>query len=71
MAAIYGARVTACETAATVTQDMVYLHDANGIMREYVPEKLWRDAQPLQMADGSTDIVSMQGASYLTGVMPR
>ena len=70
MAAIYGARVTACETAAVVTQDMVYLHGGNGITREYLPEKLWRDQQPLQMADGTTDVVSMQGASYLTGHLP-
>lgn len=65
MAEIYAARVTACRTAASVTQDMVYLHGGNGITREYPIEKLWRDQQPLQMADGTTDIVSMQAAKYL------
>ncbi len=68
MAAIYAARVMACRTAAQVTQDVVYLHGGNGITREYLPEKLWRDAQPLQVADGTTDIVSLQGASQLTGL---
>lgn len=67
MAAVYAARVHACRTANQVTADMLYLHGSNGITTEYPIEKLWRDAQPLQFADGTTDVVSMQAARLLTG----
>ncbi len=70
MAAVYAARVQACATATQVTADMLYLHGSNGITTEYAVEKLWRDAQPLQFADGTTDVVSMQGAALLTGQAP-
>ncbi|MGH9000181.1 MAG: acyl-CoA dehydrogenase [Acidimicrobiia bacterium] len=65
MAAIYAARVQACRTAAGVTADMMFLHGGNGITTEYPVEKLWRDAQPLQLADGTVDIVTLQGARHL------
>lgn len=67
MAGVYAARVHACTTATTVTADMVYLHASNGITTEYAIEKLWRDAQPLQFADGTTDIVALKAAALLTG----
>lgn len=65
MAGVYTARVQACRAAAGVTADMLYLHGSNGITTEYPIEKLWRDAQPLQFADGTTDVVSMQAAAKL------
>ncbi len=65
MASVYTARVLACRAAAQVSGDMMYLHGGNGITREYPIEKLWRDAQPLQIADGTTDVVAMQAAGYL------
>jgi alkylation response protein AidB-like acyl-CoA dehydrogenase len=65
MAGVYTARVQACRAAAQVTADMLYLHGGNGITTEYPVEKLWRDAQPLQFADGTTDVVSMQAAAKL------
>jgi acyl-CoA dehydrogenase len=67
MAGVYAARVQACTTATRVTADMLYLHGSFGITTEYPIEKLWRDAQPLQFADGTTDIVSLTGAALLTG----
>lgn len=67
MADVYAARVQACETAARVTADMLYVHGSNGITTEYPVEKLWRDAQPLQFADGTTDVVGLQAAALLTG----
>ena len=71
MAAIYAARVSACRTAADVTHDMVLVHGGNGITKEYEIEKLWRDQQPLQMADGTVDVVAMQAAGQLTGLDVR
>lgn len=63
---IFAARVLACRTALQVTADMLYLHGANGIAEDHDIEKLWRDAQPLQMADGPTDVISLEGARLLT-----
>jgi alkylation response protein AidB-like acyl-CoA dehydrogenase len=71
MAAVYTARVQACRAAARVTADMLYLHGSNGITTEYPVEKLWRDAQPLQFADGTTDVVSLQAVAKLVSADPR
>ncbi len=70
MAGIYAARVLACTTASTVTQSMLALHGSNGITTEYPIEKLWRDAQPLQSADGTLDVVSLEGAKLLIDPRP-
>jgi alkylation response protein AidB-like acyl-CoA dehydrogenase len=67
MADVYTARVAGCRAASQVTGDMLYLHGSNGITTEYPIEKLWRDAQPLQFADGTTDVVSLQVVAQLTG----
>lgn len=65
MPRIFAARVLASRTALQVTADMLYLHGANGLARDHEIEKLFRDAQPLQMADGPTEVVSLEGAGML------
>jgi alkylation response protein AidB-like acyl-CoA dehydrogenase len=65
MASIYSARVLACRAASEVSTEMMFLHGGNGITTEYPIEKLWRDARPLQIADGTTDVVALQAARYL------
>ncbi|MGQ0631002.1 MAG: acyl-CoA dehydrogenase family protein [Sporichthyaceae bacterium] len=65
MAGIYAARALACTSATAVTASMLSLHGSNGITTEYPIEKLWRDAQPLQSADGTVDVVSLEGAALL------
>ncbi len=70
MADVYSARVQACRTAAQVSADMMFLHGANGISTEYPVEKLFRDAQPLQFADGTVDVVALQAAAALAAQVP-
>ncbi|MGQ0624941.1 MAG: acyl-CoA dehydrogenase family protein [Sporichthyaceae bacterium] len=65
MAGIYAARALACTSASAVTASMLSLHGSYGITTEYPIEKLWRDAQPLQSADGTLDVVSLEGAALL------
>ncbi len=48
-----------------MTADMMLLHGGNGITREYPIEKLYRDAGPLQVMDGTVDRVALKGAAYL------
>lgn len=61
----FAARVQACEAAARITADMMFLHGGNGITTEYPIEKLWRDVQPLQVMDGTVDRVALKGAERL------
>ncbi len=61
----FAARVQACEVCRLVTADMMLLHGGNGITREYPIEKLYRDAGPLQVMDGTVDRVALKGAAYL------
>ena len=61
----FAARVQACETCAKVTSDMMFLHGGNGITKEYVVEKFYRDSGPLQIMDGTTDRVAIKGAALL------
>lgn len=61
----FAARVQACETCVRVTTDMMFLHGGCGTTREYPVEKLYRDAGPLQIMDGTVDRVALLGAALL------
>lgn len=61
----FAARVHACETVAKVTADMMFVHGAFGMTKEFPLEKLHRDSGPLQVMDGTVDRVAMKGAARL------
>lgn len=61
----FAARVQACEALDQVSRDMMLLHGGNGITKEYPIEKLYRDAGPLRIMDGTVDRVSLRGAALL------
>lgn len=61
----FAARVQACETLKQVSTDVMFLHGGFGITKEYVAEKFYRDAGPLQIMDGTTDRVTIKGAALL------
>lgn len=63
--ASFAARAQACETAMKVTADMMLLFGAYGITKEYPVEKLYRDAAPLQIMDGTIDKISITAAARL------
>lgn len=58
----------ACEMAIDVTRDAVHLHGANGITRDFLVEKLHREAMILPNPDGTTFIQKLLIARSLTGV---
>jgi alkylation response protein AidB-like acyl-CoA dehydrogenase len=66
----FAARVQACDALDQVSRDMMLLHGANGITKEYRVEKFYRDAGPLRVMDGTTDRVALKGAGILAQSAP-
>lgn len=59
------ARTVASEMAMRVTNEMVQVFGGYGISREYVVEKLYRDAKLLCIMDGTNERVSMFASQQL------
>lgn len=60
------AKTFATQTALEVTSDAIQILGGNGISKEYVVEKLFRDARATLICDGSNDALSVFGG-YITG----
>lgn len=50
------AKLYASETAREVTNRMLQIHGGRGMMREYLIEKLWRDAKLTEIGEGASEI---------------
>ena len=50
------AKLFASETANRVTNRMVQIHGGRGLTREYLAEKLWRDAKLTEIGEGASEI---------------
>lgn len=53
------------EAAFEVASDAVQLFDANGLGKDYLVEKLFRDACVSMIEDGSNDVLALTGARQL------
>lgn len=53
------------ETAFEVTSEALQIFGGNGLTKEYVIEKLFRDARELMVAEGENNVLSLLGASHL------
>ncbi len=62
------AKYHAAEAAVTVSRQAVQLHGGNGISREFLVEKLARDALLVPIYEGTTQIQQLIIARALTGV---
>lgn len=62
------AKYFACETAVTVTRQAVQIHGGNGVTRDYLVEKLAREAIVCPIPEGTTQIQQLIIARALTGV---
>jgi len=60
------AKTFATQTALEVTSDAIQIFGGNGVSREYVVEKLFRDARTTMVCDGSNDSLSII-AGYKVG----
>ncbi len=62
------AKSFACEAAVTVARQAVQIHGGNGVTRDYLVEKLAREAIVCPIPEGTTQIQQLIIARALTGV---
>ena len=62
------AKYFACEAAVTVARQAVQIHGGNGVTREFLVEKLARDAIVVPIPEGTTQIQQLIIGRALTGV---
>ena len=65
------AKTFATQTALEVTSDAIQILGGNGISKEYVVEKLFRDARMTMICDGSNDTLSVVGGHTVANAYPR
>ncbi|MBU2548191.1 MAG: acyl-CoA dehydrogenase family protein [Proteobacteria bacterium] len=61
------AKVYATRQAVRHTAEMVQVLGSYGISREYLLEKMMRDAKPLEMMDGANEVLALKAAAELIG----
>jgi acyl-CoA dehydrogenase len=65
------AKTFATQTALEVTSDAVQIFGSYGISKEFIVEKLFRDARPTLICDGSNDTLSVLGGRNVANFYPR
>jgi alkylation response protein AidB-like acyl-CoA dehydrogenase len=65
------AKTFATQTALEVTSDAVQIFGSYGISKEFIVEKLFRDARPTLICDGSNDTLSVVGGRNVVSFYPR
>ena len=58
-------KVFCTNTAFEVESDAVQIFDGNGLSREYLIEKLFRDARAAMIEDGANDTLMITAAHHL------
>ena len=66
MAKVYGT-----QAAFEVASDAMQIFGGNGLTREYLIEKLFRDARAMMIEDGSNDTLAIAGGHKVIGTYPR
>jgi alkylation response protein AidB-like acyl-CoA dehydrogenase len=67
----FAAKTFATQTAVDVTGDAIQIFGGNGISKEYLIEKLYRDARTTTICDGSNDSLSLVGGFGVAQHYPR
>jgi acyl-CoA dehydrogenase len=65
------AKTFATQAALEVTSDAVQIFGGIGLSKEYLVEKLFRDARSTLICDGSNDILSLVGGHLIACTYPR
>lgn len=65
------AKNLATQTSLDVTSDAIQIFGANGISKDYLIEKLFRDARTTLICDGSNDSLAVNGGHLLAESYPR
>lgn len=59
------AKALSTETAFKVASEAVQIHGGNGLSKEYVIEKIMRDARASMIEDGTNEVLLLRGAAFL------
>ena len=65
------AKTTATEMAFQNAHDAISVFGASGLSKEYLPEKLFRDARENLIADGTTETLRKVGGHFMFETYPR
>lgn len=65
------AKTYASQAALDVTNDAIQILGGNGLSKEYLVEKLFRDARATLICDGSDDILTIAGGNLVASTYPR
>lgn len=65
------AKTFATETSLEVASDAIQIFGGNGIAKEHIVEKLFRDARTTLICDGSNDTLSIVGGHKVAAKYPR
>jgi len=64
-------KVFACQYANEVVKDALIIFGGNGLTREYIIEKLYRDAASTYIEDGSNDVLAICAGQKVIQTYPR
>ncbi len=64
-------KTTTTEMALQNAHDCIQLFGANGITKEYLPEKLYRDARMTLIEDGNNEMLAADGGNLIYENYPR
>lgn len=67
----FAAKTFATQASLDVTSQAIQIFGGNGLSKEYVIEKLFRDARATLICDGSNDSLSIAGGHLVAGCYPR
>jgi len=59
------AKALSTETAFVVASEAVQIHGGNGLSKEYVIEKIMRDARASMIEDGTNEVLLLRGSAFL------
>jgi alkylation response protein AidB-like acyl-CoA dehydrogenase len=65
------AKIHGTEAAFNVTHEAIQVFGGNGLTKEYLVEKLFRDARAMLIEDGSNDILAIAGGHTIVKNYPR
>jgi acyl-CoA dehydrogenase len=65
------AKINGTEGCFAVASDAVQIFGGNGLAKEYLVEKLFRDARSTLIEDGSNDILAIEGGHQVIETYPR
>ena len=65
------AKVHGTQSAFDVANEAIQIFGSNGLTKEYLIEKLFRDARAMIIEDGSNDTLAIAGGHKLIHTYPR